>query len=47
MLEICVIDAQEDAGLRLVTIFGEQKLLNARIQSPSMLENRVVLVKTA
>jgi hypothetical protein len=47
MLRLCVIDGQEGAGLRLVNLFGEQKFLNARIQSLCMLENRVVLVKTA
>jgi predicted RNA-binding protein len=37
----------EGDGLRLVNIFGEQRFLKARIQSLSMLENRVLLVKTA
>jgi hypothetical protein len=31
--------------LRLVNIFGEQKFLNARIQSLLLLENSVFLVK--
>jgi hypothetical protein len=47
MLKLCVIDGQEGARLRLVNFFGEQKFLNARSQPLSMLENRVVLVKTA
>ena len=37
----------EGDGLRLVNIFGEQKFLKARIQSLSLVENRVLLVKTA
>lgn len=37
----------EGDGLRLVNIFGEQRFLKARIQSLSLLENRVLLVKTA
>lgn len=37
----------EGNGLRLVNIFGEQRFLKARIQSLSLLENRVLLVKTA
>lgn len=37
----------EGDGLRLVNIFGEQRFLKARIQSLSLLENRVFLAKTA
>jgi predicted RNA-binding protein len=37
----------EGDGLRLVNIFGEQKFLKARIQSLSLVENRVLLIKTA
>jgi predicted RNA-binding protein len=37
----------EGDGLRLVNIFGEQRFLKARIQSLSLLENRVLLVKAA
>lgn len=36
----------EGDGLRLVNIFGEQQFLAARIQSLSLVENRVLLVKT-
>ncbi len=36
----------EGDGLRLVDIFGEQRFLKARIQSLSLVENRVLLVKT-
>jgi len=36
----------EGEGLRLVNIFGEQKFIKARIQSLSLVENRVLLVKT-
>jgi len=37
----------EGDGLRLVNIFGEQRFLKARIQSLSLLENRVSLVMAA
>jgi predicted RNA-binding protein len=37
----------EGDGLRLVNIFGEQKFLKARIQSLSLVENRVLLIKAA
>jgi len=45
MENVDTIEPEAD-GLRLVNIFGEQKFLKARIQSLSLLENRVFLVKT-
>lgn len=35
----------EERGIRLVNIFGEQKFLNARIHSLSLVENKVFLKK--
>jgi predicted RNA-binding protein len=46
MENVDIIEPEGD-GLRLVNIFGEQRFLKARIQSLSLLENRVLLVKTA
>jgi predicted RNA-binding protein len=37
----------EEKGIRLVNIFGEQKFLNARIYSLSLVENKVFLKKEA
>ena len=45
MENVDTIELEAD-GLRLVDIFGEQRFLKARIQSLSLLENRVLLVKT-
>ena len=33
----------EDNGIRLINIFGEQKFLNARIHSLSLVDNKVYL----
>ncbi|MCU0592138.1 MAG: CooT family nickel-binding protein [Desulfobacterales bacterium] len=46
MESVDTIEPERD-GLRLVNIFGEQKFIKARIQSLSLVENRVLLVKTA
>ena len=34
---------QEDAGLRFETIFGEQRVYEAEIESVSLTENKVVI----
>ncbi len=34
---------QEDAGLRFETIFGEQKLFDAEIESISLTDNKVII----
>jgi predicted RNA-binding protein len=36
----------EENGLRLVSIFGDQKFLKARIHSLSLVEHKVFLKKT-
>jgi predicted RNA-binding protein len=33
----------QDNGIRLINIFGEQKFLNAKIHSLSLVENKVFL----
>ncbi len=33
----------EEGKLRLVSIFGEQKLLNAKVKSMSLINHRIVL----
>jgi len=33
----------EEGGIRLINIFGEQKFLNARIHSLSLVDNKVYL----
>jgi len=42
MENVDTIEPAED-GLRLVSIFGEQKFLKARIQSLSLVDNKVYL----
>ncbi|MGD8367595.1 MAG: CooT family nickel-binding protein [Desulfobacterales bacterium] len=36
----------EDGGLRLVSIFGDQKFVRARIHSLSLVDHKVFLKKT-
>jgi predicted RNA-binding protein len=36
----------EEKGLRLVNIFGEQKFVNARIQSLALIDHKIVLVQS-
>lgn len=35
----------EEAGLRLVNIFGEQQFIDAHIQSLSLVDHKILLVK--
>ena len=42
MEAVDTIEPQED-GVRLINIFGEQKFLNARIYSLSLVDNKVFL----
>lgn len=35
----------EEAGLRLVNIFGEQQFIHAHIQSLSLVDHKILLVK--
>ena len=40
--DVCLIEEEPD-GLRLETIFGEQKVFDAEIESVSLDENKVVI----
>jgi predicted RNA-binding protein len=44
MEAVDTIEPQED-GIKLVNIFGEQKFLNARIHSLSLVDNKVYLMQ--
>ena len=44
MEAVDTVEPQED-GLRLTSIFGEQKFLKARIHSLSLVDNKVFLVQ--
>ena len=41
--DVDLIEPQEDGEIRLVSIYGEQKLIKARIKSMSLVNHRVVL----
>jgi predicted RNA-binding protein len=43
LLEGVDVIEPEGAGLRLVSIFGEQKVLRARLKSMSLVNHRIVL----
>ena len=45
MEAVDTIEPQEE-GIQLVTIFGEQKFLKARIESLSLVDNKVYLKPT-
>ncbi len=45
MESVDTIEPQEE-GIQLVNIFGEQKFLNARIDSLSLIDNKVYLRPT-
>jgi predicted RNA-binding protein len=36
----------EETGLRLVNIFGEQKFINARIESLSLVDHKILLAQS-
>jgi predicted RNA-binding protein len=38
---------EEDGGLRFVTIFGEQRVYDAEIESVSLSENKVIIREKA
>jgi len=46
VLEAVDILENEGGKLRVANIFGEQKLLNARIRSMSLVEHRIILEET-
>ena len=43
LADVDVIEPQDGGMLRLVSIYGEQKVLKARIMSMSLVNHRVVL----
>ncbi len=45
LADVDVIEPQEDGQIRLVSIYGEQKVLKARIRSMSLVNHRVVLAQ--
>ncbi|MFH1034488.1 MAG: CooT family nickel-binding protein [Pseudomonadota bacterium] len=45
LADVDVIEPQEDGSVRLVSIYGEQKVLKAHIKSMSLVNHRVVLAQ--
>ncbi len=45
LADVDLIEPQEDGTLRLVSIYGEQKLIKARIKSMSLVNHKVVLAQ--
>ncbi|CAO0822613.1 CooT family nickel-binding protein [Desulfarculales bacterium] len=45
LADVDVIEPQEDGMVRLASIYGEQKVLKARIKSMSLVNHRVVLAQ--
>jgi predicted RNA-binding protein len=46
ILEGVDIVEPEEGGIRLVSIFGEQKVLRARLKAMSLVNHRIVLEET-
>ena len=45
LADVDLIEPQDDGKIRLISIYGEQKVLNARIKSMSLVNHRVVLAE--
>lgn len=45
LADVDVIEPQADGTVRLVSIYGEQKVLKAQIKSMSLVNHRVVLAQ--
>jgi predicted RNA-binding protein len=45
LADVDVIEPQDDGMVRLVSIYGEQKVLKAQIKSMSLVNHRVVLAQ--
>jgi predicted RNA-binding protein len=43
LADVDLIEPQEDGQIRLVSIYGEQKMVDAGIKSMSLVNHRVVL----
>jgi predicted RNA-binding protein len=44
--DVDLIEPEEDGKIRLVSIYGEQKVVQARIKSMSLVNHRVVLAQS-
>ena len=47
LADVDLIEPQDDGSMRLVSIYGEQKTVNARIKSMSLVNHRVVFAPSA
>lgn len=45
LADVDIIEPEDDGKVRLVSIYGEQKLVQARIKSMSLVNHRVVLAQ--
>jgi predicted RNA-binding protein len=45
LADVDLIEPQSDGKIRLVSIYGEQKVLKAKIKSMSLVNHRVVLAE--
>ena len=45
LADVDLIEPQDDGKIRLISIYGEQKVLDARIKSMSLVNHRVVLAE--
>ena len=45
LADVDLIEPQDDGKIRLISIYGEQKVLNAKIKSMSLVNHRVVLAE--
>jgi len=43
--DVDIIEPEDDGGLRLVNIFGEQKVIKAAIHSLNLVNHKVILVE--
>ena len=47
LADVDLIEPQDDGSMRLVSIYGEQKTINAKIKSMSLVNHRVVFAPGA
>lgn len=45
LADVDLIEPQDDGKIRLISIYGEQKVLDAKIKSMSLVNHRVVLAE--
>lgn len=46
LADVDLIEPEDDGKVRLVSIYGEQKILDGRIKSMSLVNHRVVLAQS-